>query len=605
MSARQRQAPVRPARWRAALLLAGLVAAAGALEGRVLYLQLARRDFLAEQGENRHLRTVQIAAHRGPIVDRNGETLAVSTPVDSIYANPKEMKPALDRLGELARALGMDEASLARRITSNLNREFVYLERHLPPARAAEVLSLGIPGVHTLREYRRYYPAGEVIGHVIGFTDIDDAGQEGLELAFDYWLAGESGSKRVVQDRLGRIIRDIELIEEPRPGRTLTTSLDLRIQYLAYRELKAAVTESRARSGSLVVLDPATGEVLAMVNQPAYNPNDRSQFEVSRYRNRAVTDIFEPGSSFKPFALAAAIEAGLYGPDSIIDTSPGYLKVGSRILTEDHSNLGPITLTTVLAKSSNVGTGHVALEMDAEYLWSVFSGFGIGRLTDSGFPGESAGVLHDPRHWGLIEQATMSYGYGLSVTALQLARAYAAIAGGGVLRPVSFLKLDEPPEGERAISASTAASMIEMMEAVVSPVGTGQQAAIPNYRVAGKTGTAWKSSPGGYSKDRYTSVFAGMAPASDPRIVAVVVIDEPRGGEYYGGDVAAPVFSRVVAGALRLLAVPPDALAEPPLTIPVPPLRDPALTHVPPVPPSPAAGAGPAVSLAAHTEVPR
>ncbi|MBN1237988.1 MAG: penicillin-binding protein 2 [Gammaproteobacteria bacterium] len=564
---RNRPAQVAPGRWRGVVLLLALGLAAAALEGRVLYLQLVSQDFLAEQGDNRHLRTVQIAAHRGLITDRHGEPLAVSTPVDSIWANPKDMKSSLDRLPELAGALGVDGEWLARRITSNLNREFVYLRRHLPPAQSANVLGLSIPGVSAVREYRRYYPAGEVVGHVVGFTDVDDVGQEGLELAFDHWLAGEPGSKRILQDRLGRTIGDVELIRESRPGRTLRTSLDLRLQYLAYRELKAAVSETNAKSGSAVLLDPATGEVLAMVNQPAYNPNDRTQFEVARYRNRAVTDIFEPGSSFKPFALAAALEYGLYRPSSIIDTSPGYLKVGSRIVTEDHDDLGAVTMTTVLAKSSNVGTGKIALEMEPERMWEVLSSFGIGRLTESGFPGESAGVLHDFRRWRPVEQATMSYGYGLSVTTLQLARAYAALAGGGMLRPVSLLALSEPPRGEQAVTEQTAAAMLRMMEAVVSPEGTGQQAAVRNYRIAGKTGTAWKSSAGGYSKNRYTAVFAGVAPATDPRLVAVIVIDEPQGGAYYGGDVAAPVFSRIVSGALRLLAVPPDALPEPPLTI--------------------------------------
>lgn len=564
---RNRPAQVAPGRWRGVVLLLALGLAAAALEGRVLYLQLVSQDFLAEQGDNRHLRTVQIAAHRGLITDRHGEPLAVSTPVDSIWANPKDMKSSLDRLPELAGALGVDGEWLARRITSNLNREFVYLRRHLPPAQSANVLGLSIPGVSAVREYRRYYPAGEVVGHVVGFTDVDDVGQEGLELAFDHWLAGEPGSKRILQDRLGRTIGDVELIRESRPGRTLRTSLDLRLQYLAYRELKAAVSETNAKSGSAVLLDPATGEVLAMVNQPAYNPNDRTQFEVARYRNRAVTDIFEPGSSFKPFALAAALEYGLYRPSSIIDTSPGYLKVGSRIVTEDHDDLGAVTMTTVLAKSSNVGTGKIALEMEPERMWGVLSSFGIGRLTESGFPGESAGVLHDFRRWRPVEQATMSYGYGLSVTTLQLARAYAALAGGGMLRPVSLLALSEPPRGEQAVTEQTAAAMLRMMEAVVSPEGTGQQAAVRNYRIAGKTGTAWKSSAGGYSKNRYTAVFAGVAPATDPRLVAVIVIDEPQGGAYYGGDVAAPVFSRIVSGALRLLAVPPDALPEPPLTI--------------------------------------
>src|SRR5690606_27953975 len=538
----------------------------------------------AEQGENRHLRTVQITAHRGTIVDRHGEPLAVSTPVDSIWVSPREMRNSLHRLGELAAALGLDENSVTARITSNLDREFVYLRRHLPPSQAAQVLALGIPGVKTIREYRRYYPAAEVVGHVVGFTDVDDVGQEGLELEYDYWLKGEHGSKRILQDRLGRNIRDVELIKEARPGRTLQTSLDLRLQYVAYRELKAAVADSKARSGSAVVLDPATGEVLAMVNQPAFNPNDRSQFEVERYKNRAVTDIFEPGSSFKPFALAAAIEAGMYGPDSVIDTSPGRLVVSGRTLTSDDPPLGKVTLTTVLARSSNVGTGRIALEMERDNMWSVLSGSGIGRLTQSGFPGESAGVLRDPQHWRPIEQATMSYGYGLSVTTLQLARAYAALASGGVIRPVSFLALDEPSEGVRVVSERTAAQRITMLEAVVGPNGTGRRAAVDNYRIAGKTGTAWKSSDGGYPRDRYTAWFAGLAPASDPRLVVVVMLDEPTGGSYYGGEVAAPVFANIVSAALRLLAVPPDALPERPLTVPSPGLIDSRLTHVPPVP---------------------
>lgn len=600
MSARRKKGPkIAPARWRSVFVLVCLAAGAAALEARVLYLQFVSQDFLEAQGDNRHLRTVQITAHRGSITDRHGEPIAVSTPVDSVWANPKELAGALDRVKELAATLGVDEAELRRRVTNNSDRGFVYLRRHLAPSRAAEVMSLGIPGVRTTREYRRYYPAAEVVGHVVGFTNVDDVGQEGLELEYDYWLAGEHGRKRVLQDRLGRIIRDVELIDEPRPGRTLRTSLDLRLQYLAYRELKAAVADSNARAGSVVVLDPATGEVLAMVNQPAYNPNDRSQFEVERYRNRAVTDIFEPGSSFKPFAIVAALEAGMYGPDSLIDTSPGHLRVGNRILTEDNSNLGIVTLTTVLAKSSNVGTGRIALEMEPSFMWSVLSGFGIGRLTNSGFPGESAGVLRDPHNWRQVEQATMSYGYGLSVTTLQLARAYAALAAGGVLRPVSFLAVDQPPEGTRVVSERTAAQVLRMMEAVVGPEGTGGRATVENYRVAGKTGTAWKSAAGGYSKNRYTAVFAGVAPVTNPRLAVVVVIDEPRGGSYYGGDVAAPVFANVVAGAMRILAVPPDALPTPPLRIPGPGLIDSTLTHVPPVP-TPSADADTTVSLVSH-----
>ncbi len=567
MSRRQRVPVLNWKRWRTVLLLAAFACAGVLLEGRVLYLQVLKKEFLSAQGDDRHLRTVKISAHRGSITDRRGEPLAVSTPVDSVWANPQKLKPAMDRLGELAGVLELEKDWLARRVTSMLDREFVYLRRHLRPDHAAKVMQLGIPGVATMREYRRYYPAGEVVGHLVGFTNIDDVGQEGLEFEFDYWLQGETGSKRVIQDRLGRVIEDVELVSPSRPGKTLRVSLDLRLQYLAYRELKRAIMENGALSGSVVLMDVTTGEVLAMVNQPSYNPNDRAQLDASRYRNRAVTDIFEPGSSFKPFVIAAALESGRYRADSIVDTSPGYLRVNGKVLTRDNANLGKIDITTILAKSSNVGAAKLALELDQEMLWSALSRFGIGRLTDSGFPGESAGVLHDPQHWRPVGQATLAYGYGLSVTPLQLAQAYAVIAADGVRRPVSLVALDEAPAGERVISSETAQALHGMLETAVSPAGTGQRAAITNFRVAGKTGTAWKAGVGGYSKDRYLAVFGGFAPVSDPQLVAVVVIDEPRGGVYYGGDVAAPVFARILSGALRLLAVPPDALTKPPVTI--------------------------------------
>ena len=553
------------ARWRSVLLLVGFAACAVALEGRILYLQLVDKNFLAEQANDRHLRTVQISAHRGSLTDRFGEPLAVSTPVDTIYANPKELKPALDRLGELAALLDQDDEWLARRITSNLDREFLFLERHVAPARAQQVLELGLPGIGTVREYRRYYPAGEVTGHVIGFTDIDDRGQEGLEAAFDHWLKGEVGSKRVIQDRRGQVFSDVELLQEARPGRDLRTSIDLRLQYLAYRELKAAVAESSARSGSVVVLDPRTGEVLAMVNQPSYNPNEREQYRPENYRNRAITDMFEPGSSFKPLVIAAALESGAFNPRSIIDTSPGKVIINDRIITEDNSNLGRVDLTTVLAKSSNVGAVRVALTMEPKAIAETLVGFGIGRLTDSAFPGETAGKLNDPNHWRTIGQATLSYGYGVAVTTLQLARAYAAIADGGTLRPVSLLALDQTPPGERVISADTTNDLTEMLEAVVAE-GTGTRAAIRNFHVAGKSGTTRKAGVGGYDAERHGAIFAGFAPATDPRLVVVVMIDEPQ-GQYYGGEIAAPVFANVVSGALRVLAVPPDALATPSLTV--------------------------------------
>jgi cell division protein FtsI (penicillin-binding protein 3) len=553
-------------RWRGAMLLALFALGAAALESRILYLQLVNKEFLAAQANDRHLRTVEISAHRGSLTDRDGEPLAVSTPVDTIVGNPRELKDALDRINELADATGQDEDSLARKVTSNLGRDFVYLQRHLSPAKAADIMALGLPGVSTMREYHRYYPDGEVVGHLLGFTDIDDHGQEGLEAEFDQWLRGENGSKRVLQDRLGRVIGEVELLTEARPGRDLRLSIDLRLQYLAYRELKAMVTDTRARSGTAVVLDPNTGEVLAMVNQPSYNPNDRSQYAAERYRNRAITDIYEPGSSFKPLVMAAAIESGGFKPSTIVDTSPGFLTVNGRIITTDDSNLGKIPLTTVLARSSDVGAARVALTMEPQEIWRVLAGFGIGRLTDSGYPGESAGRLNEPQHWRQIGQATLAYGYGVAVTPLQLARAYSAIAAEGVLRPVSMLAIDKAPPGERVISSSTARALTQMMEAVVSPAGTGKRAGVRNYRVAGKTGTAQKAVVGGHSDQRHTAFFAGFAPASHPRLVVVVVIDEPQGA-YYGADVAAPVFSNIVTGALRVLAVPPDALPAAPLTV--------------------------------------
>jgi cell division protein FtsI (penicillin-binding protein 3) len=549
------------ARWRSGLLLVGFALCGAALEGRILFLQLVDRDFLAEQANDRHLRTMEISAHRGSLTDRYGEPLAVSTPVDTIYANPKELKAALDRVGELAALLGQDDQWLARRITANPDREFVYLKRHVSPADAAQVLALGLPGVGTVREYRRYYPAGEVAAHVVGFTDVDDSGQEGLELAFDHWLKGEPGSKQVEQDRRGTIIRDVALLRPARPGRDLRTSIDLRLQYLAYRELKAAVAESRAKAGSAVVLDPHTGEVLAMVNQPSGNPNAREQYRPEIYRNLAVTDIFEPGSTFKPLVLAAALESGAYNPRSIID-SGGPLVLNERVITEEGADLGRVDLTTVLAKSSNVGAARVALNLESQEISAILKRFGVGRLTDSAFPGESPGKLDDPRHWSTIGQATLSYGYGVAVTTLQLARAYAAIAADGAVPPVSLLALDSPPPGTRAISEDTAADLTYMLEAVVSPAGTGERAGVRNFHVAGKTGTTHKVGVGGYDPDRHGAIFAGFAPATDPRLVVVVMIDEPRGTAQHGGEVAAPVFANIVSGALRVLAVPPDALPE-------------------------------------------
>ncbi len=548
--------------WRSRLMLAVFFVIAVALTARAIDLQLLDDGFLADQADIRHIRTEKIVAHRGPITDRHGEPLAVSTPVDSIWVNPQKLARAPQRLEELARAVGRDPAKLRERISRSQDREFLYLKRHMHPGEARAVLARDIPGVHAMREYRRYYPAGEVTGHVLGFASIDDVGQEGLELAFDSWLAGESGLKRVIKDRLGRTVEDLEGVRPARPGRTLTTSLDLRVQYLAYRELKAAVHRNNATSGSAVVLDVASGEVLAMVNQPAYNPNDRSQLSVSRYRNRAVTDMFEPGSSFKPFVIAAALEDGRYAPATVVDTSPGYLPTGDWTV-DDARELGTIDVTAVLTRSINIGAIRIALSLEPEQLWSTLNAFGFGRLSASGFPGESAGLLSHHAHWRKVGQATLAYGYGLSVTPLQLVQAYAAIASGGLLRPVFMTRLTRPAADARVVSKHTAASLTRMLETVVSPRGTGMRADIAGYRVAGKTGTAKMYSAGGYSEDRYVAIFAGLAPASAPRLAAVVVISEPSGRKYYGGEIAAPVFSQIMGGSLRLLGVPPDDIKQP------------------------------------------
>ncbi len=532
---------------------------ASSLIARAVHLQVFNKDFLNHEADARHLRVEKISAHRGTITDRNGEPLAISTPVDSIWANPKELAPAVDDVPQLARVLGVDSQQLIRRITRSMDKEFLYLKRRLSPDKAKEVLALKLPGINVQREYRRYYPAGEVAGHLIGFTDIDDDGQEGLELAFNHWLAGEMGAKRVLKDRHGRSVENVESIRPPHHGKELRTSIDLRLQYVAYRTLKAAIQTHSAESGSIVVLDVQTGEVLAIVNQPTYNPNDRSQFSAERYRNRAITDIFEPGSSIKPLVVAAALESGEYRPSSVIDTAPGYVVVGPKTI-EDSRNLGRISLTTILARSSNVGATKLAMSLQSDQLWNTMTHFGLGSLTASGFPGESAGLLTHFSHWRPISQATLAYGYGLSVTPLQLAQAYGVLGNNGQLRPISLVALDQPAEGDQIISRDSATAVRRMLEEVVRPGGTGTGAAVTGYRIAGKTGTSWKFAAGGYSKDKYISVFAGLAPASNPRLAVVVVIDEPTGELYYGGDVAAPVFADVMSESLRLLAVPPDAL---------------------------------------------
>jgi len=524
-------------------------------------LNLNQREFLQGQGDARYLRTVSIPAHRGMITDRNGEPLAISTPVESVWANPQELAQARDRWPQLARLLDIDADDLARLLSQRMDKEFVYLRRHVNPELATKVMGLRIPGVSLQPEYRRYYPMGEVVAHVVGFTNVDDRGQEGIELMMDKRLRGVPGSKRVIKDRLGRIVENVESIHEPRAGDDLQLSIDRRIQYLAYRELKAAVQRHHARAGSAVMLDVTTGEVLAMVNQPAYNPNNRSDLSSARLRNRAVTDVFEPGSTMKPFTIVAALESGRYSPTTPINTEPGLMRLGGFTIRDTHDH-GLIDVSTVIQKSSNVGASRIALTLQPKRLWDVLSRFGFGYDTGSGFPGEASGLLSAYQDWRDVDRATISYGYGISVTALQLANAYATLASGGEQRPVSFFKVSDEnrPRARSVVTPQIAEEVRDMLERVVQPGGTGTRASIEGYRVAGKTGTVRKAVGGGYTEEHYLSVFAGMAPASRPRLAMVVMVDTPDDGEYYGGLIAAPVFARVMEGALRLMDIAPDNL---------------------------------------------
>ena len=548
--------------WRGWLVALVFVAAGVALTGRALWLQVIDKDFLLGQGDARHLRVVPVPAHRGTITDRNGEVLAVSTPVESISANPQELLAQPTRLGALARALGMQPGALRKHLDDKAGREFVYLKRHLSPEQADKVMALKVPGVYSQREYRRYYPAGEVTAQALGLANIDDIGQEGVELAFDEVLRGEPGAERVVKDRLGRTIAEVERLRAPRHGRDLRLALDLRIQFLAYRELKRVVFENEAIGGSIVVLDTQSGEILAMASQPAWNPNGRGTAPRGAVRNRVATDLFEPGSAFKPFPIAVALESGSYRPRTLIDTHGGVLKVGSLTL-KDEKDFGLIDVTTVLTKSVNTGSAQIALSLDRGLLWQSLTRFGFGSETGSGFPGEQAGNLPHYQRWRSVHTATLSYGYGLNVTLLQLAQAYAVIAADGVRRTPALLPNNGVVQGERVLSVRTATELRSMMETVVSTEGTALRASVKGYRVSGKTGTARKAIAGGYDAERHHALFAGMAPATAPRLVAVVMVDEPSLGKYHGGDVAAPAFARVMEGALRLMDVPPDALDAP------------------------------------------
>jgi cell division protein FtsI (penicillin-binding protein 3) len=548
---------VKPANIRARLYIVAMVLAlsSSALIVRAVDLQVVRKDFYQEQGDQRYLRDIPIPVSRGTIFDRNGEPLAVSTPVESIWANPTDVLSASDRLPELAKALGLDEEDLKQKLVQRSDKEFVYLKRHLNPDDAKAIVDLGIPGVASEREFRRYYPSGEVMAHVLGFTNIDDRGQEGLELAFDDWLAGKPGMKRVIRDLHGQVVENVELLREAQPGRDLNLSIDRRIQYLAYRELLAGLQEHHATSGSMVIIDVPTGEVLAMVNAPSFNPNARNGVDPSFRRNRAVTDVVEPGSTIKAFTISAALESGKWKPHTPVDTTPGTFTLADGRVIRDVHNKGLLDVTGVITHSSNVGAAKIGLTLTRDHMYDVDHRFGFGEVTGSGFPGESPGLLPPSKSWGPVEQATIAYGYGLNVTPLQLANAYTAIANNGRLRSPTFVKGAQNPD-TAVIDPEIAANIRKMLETVVTPEGSGLKAAITNYRVAGKTGTSRAASGGGYD-NRHISLFVGMVPASNPRLVGVVVIHDPQGA-YYGGLVSAPVFSKVMDGALRLLDVPPD-----------------------------------------------
>lgn len=545
------------------LLLCFMLAAAG-LVWRAVDLQILNQDFLQQKGDAVYLRNTSIPAYRGQIQDRHGYPLAISAPVSSVWANPQEFDAAPGQIRQLAQMLEMPLSRLQVRLKGTEGQRFVYLRRRMDPQLALQIDDLQLPGIYLEKEYRRYYPDGEVASHLLGFTDVDDHGQEGLELAYEDWLNGEAGSEQVIRDGKRRMVEKVERIRAPEPGKDLQLTIDRRLQYLAYRELKAAVTQQRARAGSLVLMDVRNGEVLAMANQPSFNPNNRSELQVSRTRNRAVTDLFEPGSTIKTFAVAAGIESGLYKPDTVIDTAPGYFKVG-RHLVRDHHNYGAIDVSTVLLKSSNVGAARIVMDVPPERFWSILDRAGFGAVPGSGFPGEASGRLVHFDQWRAIEQATLSFGYGMSASLLQLTNAYAALANDGLIHRPRLL-VHEPVEPPRRVMQPNTARLVRhMLEAVVSKAGTAPRASVPGYRVAGKTGTVKKAVAGGYAEDRYLSIFAGVAPASNPRLAMVVMIDEPTSGDYYGGLVSGPVFSRVMGGALRTLGVAPDDIESLPL----------------------------------------
>jgi len=545
-------------RWRRRVLLAGFASLALLLMGRAVQLQVLEDDFYREQGANRQLRTVEIPAYRGDLLDRSGDPLAISTPIDSLWGVPRELASQPQKLEQVSKLLDLDATVLNQRVTDAARdgRQFVYVKRHVLPDVVAQVRALSVAGLEVQREYRRFYPSGPSASHVVGFTGIDDRGREGLEMAYEDWLTGEKGSRRVVQDRTGREMAGLDVLKPAVAGKELRLSIDRQLQYFADRELREAIKEHNAESGSVVVMDVHTGEVLGMVNYPSYNPNNISDRSGGRQRNRALTDVFEPGSTMKPFTIAAALESEKFKPESQVHTSPGTYRIG-RYEIKDFLDYGVLDLNGIVTKSSNVGVSKVAGQLVPEQMWSVFDAFGFGHPTGSEFPGEVAGYFNHSSLWHRSEQASVSFGYGISVTALQLVRAYAALANDGILPTVTFVHSNEPEEGHRVIDERIAQDVNKMLESVVRS-GSGSQAKVPGYSVAGKTGTSHRSQSGGYAEDRYASLFAGFAPASAPRVAIAVVIHDPKGDAYFGGEVAAPVFAQVMAHALRLMGVEPD-----------------------------------------------
>ena len=547
--------------WRARLVVAALLGAFAVLAARSVYLQAMRTDFLQEKGDARYSRVLEVPATRGRILDRNGEALAVSTPVKSIWVIPADVEASARQRRALASLLSMEPHELDKRL-ADASRDFVYLKRQVPPEIADSVQGLGLKGVYQHPEYRRYYPGGEVTAQVIGFTGVDDAGQEGVELAYQATLGGKPGSRRVIKDRLGRVVEDVESIRAAQDGGDLTLSIDSKLQSLAYGALKAAVEQHRAKAGALVVLDVRSGEILALANVPSFNPNNRARLTGAQLRNRAIIDLFEPGSTLKPFTVALALESGKVAPSTQVVVAPGWMTLANYTIRDDHP-AAMLSISQVLQKSSNVGVAKLALAMPREAMWDLFRRVGFGSVPELGFPGATAGKLRPHRSWRPIEQATMAYGHGISVSLLQLAHAYTIFAGDGELVPLTLVKTGVAASGDRVLSAETARAVRSMLELAVQPGGTGPRARIMGWRVAGKTGTARKQENGAYIADRHLASFVGLAPASAPRLVIAVMIDEPSTGKYYGGTVAAPVFAHVMQGALRLLGVPHDAPFEP------------------------------------------